>query len=97
MFYQMNTLSEKLGFFLYLFIGCYKCNDVVMHEKLQINFQELKRIYLINIKKILFMLFASAAAPKRTSVQADRWLIASSVTLNDALKRDSSPLGHAVC
>ena len=43
------------------------------------------------------MLFASAAAPKRTSVQADRWLIASSVKLNDALKRDSSPLGHAVC
>ena len=42
------------------------------------------------------MLFASAAAPKRTSVQADRWLIASSVTLNDALKRDSSPLGHVV-
>ena len=54
MFYQLDTLSEKLGFFLYLFIGCYKCNDVVMHEKLQVNFQELKRIYLINI----YMLFA---------------------------------------
>ena len=36
-----------------------------MHEQLQVNFQELKRIYLINIyiyKKILFMSFASAAA-----------------------------------
>ena len=54
MFYQLDTLSEKLGFFLYLFIGCYKCNDVVMHEKSQVNFQELKRIYLINI----YMLFA---------------------------------------
>ena len=76
MFYQLNTLSEKLSFFLYLFIGCYKCNDVVMHEKLQVNFQELKQIYLINIKKILFMLFASAAAPKITSLQANRSLIA---------------------
>ena len=69
-----------------------------MHEKLYVNFQELKRIYLINIKKILlFTLFASAAALKRTSLQADRSLITSSVTLNDAVKRDSSPPGHAVC
>ena len=43
------------------------------------------------------MLFASAAALKRRSLQADRSLIASSVKLNDALKRDSSPLGHTVC
>ena len=73
MFYQMNTLSEELGFFLYPFIGCYKCIDIVMHEKLQVNFQELKRIYLINIKKkkILSMLFASAAALKRKSLQTD--------------------------
>ena len=45
----------------------------------------------------MFKLFASAAALKRTSLQADRSLITSSVTLNDAVKRDSSPLGHAVC
>ena len=50
-FYQLNALSEKLGFFLYLFIGYYKRIDIVLHEKLQVNFQELKRIYLINIKK----------------------------------------------
>ena len=43
------------------------------------------------------MLFASVAALKRTSLQADRSLIASSVALRDAVKRDSSPLGHAVC
>ena len=69
-----------------------------MHEKLYVNFQELKRIYLINIKKyILFTSFASAAALKRTILQADRSLITSSVTLNDAVKRDSFPPGHAVC
>ena len=45
----------------------------------------------------MFTLFASAAALKRTSLQADRSLITSSVTLNDAVKRDSSPPGHAVC
>ena len=45
----------------------------------------------------MFKLFASAAALKRTSLQADRSLITSSVTLNDAVKRDSSPPGHAVC
>ena len=51
LFYQLNALSEKLGFFLYLFIGYYKRIDIVLHEKLQVNFQELKRIYLINKKK----------------------------------------------
>ena len=45
----------------------------------------------------MFKLFASAAALKRTSLQADRSLITSSVPLNDAVKRDSSPPGHAVC
>ena len=49
-FYQLNALSEKLGFFLYLFIGYYKRIDNVLHEKLQVNFQELKRIYLISKK-----------------------------------------------
>ena len=29
----------------------YKRIDIVLHEKLQVNFQELKRIYLINKKK----------------------------------------------
>ena len=92
MFYQMNTLSEELGFFLYLFIGCYKCIDIVIHEKSQVNFQELKRIYLINIKKIVHVIRV------RCSTKEDnRSLIASSVKLNDTLKRDSSPLGHAVC
>ena len=57
-----------------------------MHEKLQVNFQELKRIYLINIKKNIVHDIRVAAAPKRTGLQADRSLIASSVTLNDALK-----------
>ena len=96
-FYQLNALSEKLGFFLYLFIGYYKRIDIVLHEKLQVNFQELKRIYLISKKKnIFFMLFASATALKRTSLQADRSLIALSVAENDAVKRDSSPLGHTV-
>ena len=47
----LNQLRE-LGFFLYLFSEYYKCIDTVMHEKLYVNFQELKRIYLINIKKI---------------------------------------------
>ena len=42
------------------------------------------------------MLFASATALKRTSLQADRSLIALSVAENDAVKRDSSPLGHTV-
>ena len=50
-FYQLNALSEKLGFFLYLFIGYYKRIDIVLHEKLIVNFQKLKRIYLINIQK----------------------------------------------
>ena len=54
-FYQLNALSEKLGFFLYLFIGYYKRIDIVLHEKLQVNFQELKRIYLINKKKKYFV------------------------------------------
>ena len=78
-FYQLNVLSEKLGFFLYLFIGYYKRIDIVLDEKLQVNFQELKRIYLINKKNILFMLFASATALKSTSLQADRSSIALSV------------------
>ena len=42
------------------------------------------------------MLFASAAALKRTSLQAHRSLIALSVAQNDAVKRDSSPIGNAV-
>ena len=93
MFYQMNTLSEELGFFLYLFIGCYKCIDIVRHEKLQVNFQELKRIYLINIKKNIVHVIRVRCSTK----EDNRSLIASSVKLNDALKRDSSLLGHAVC
>ena len=48
----LNQLRE-LGFFLYLFSEYYKCIDTVMHEKLYVNFQELKRIYLINIKKYI--------------------------------------------
>ena len=54
-FYQLNALSEKLGFFLYLFIGYYKRIDIVLHEKLQVNFQELKRIYLISKNKKYFL------------------------------------------
>ena len=51
--YSLLNQLRELGFFLYLFIEYYKCIDTVMHEKLYVNFQELKRIYLINIKKYI--------------------------------------------
>ena len=78
-FYQSNALSEKLGFFLYLFIGYYKGIDIVLHEKLLVSLKIEANISDKYIKKILFMLFASAAALNRTSLQADRSLIALSV------------------
>ena len=65
-----------------------------MHEKLQVNFQELKRIYLINIKKKNTVHVICVRCSTKEEKPANR--LASSVTLNDALKRDSSPLGHAV-
>ena len=49
--YSLLNQLRELGFFLYLLIGYYKRIDIVLHEKLLVNFQELKRIYLINIKK----------------------------------------------
>ena len=45
-------MFKKLGLFLYLFVGHYKCIDIIMHRKLQVNFQELKQIYWINIRLI---------------------------------------------
>ena len=45
-------MSKKLGLFLYLFVVHYKCIDIIMHRKLQVNFQELKQIYWINMRLI---------------------------------------------
>ena len=50
-----------------------------MHEKLLVSLKIEANISDKYIKKILFMLFASAAALNRTSLQADRSLIALSV------------------
>ena len=85
-------MSKKLGLFLYLFVGHYKCIDIIMHRKLQVIFKSWSK-YIGSI----YVLFTSAIALMRASLQANRSFIASSVSSDDAVKRDSSALDHEVC